>query len=73
MNSLIRTELIWMNQNYVISSLCHFSKNLWNEANYAVRQEFINNHFWIRYNTLAGTFKTSENFKSLNAQTAQQI
>ncbi len=73
MNSLIRTEQIWMNQDDVISSLCHFSKNLWNEANYAVRQEFINNHFWIRYNTLAGTFKTSENFKSLNAQTAQQI
>ncbi len=73
MNSLVRTEQIWMNQDDVISSLCHFSKNLWNEANYAVRQEFINNHFWIRYNTLAGTFKTSENFKSLNAQTAQQI
>jgi putative transposase len=73
MNSLIRTEQIWMNQDDVISSLCYFSKNLWNEANYAVRQEFINNHFWIRYNTLAGTFKTSENFKSLNAQTAQQI
>ncbi len=65
MNSLVRTEQIWMNLDDVISSLCHFSKNLWNEANYAVRQEFINNHIWIRYNTLAGTFKTSENFKSI--------
>jgi len=73
MISLVKTEQIWMNLDDVISSLCHFSKNLWNEANYAVRQEFINNHIWIRYNTLAGTFKTSENFKSLNAQTAQQI
>jgi len=28
---------------------------------------------WIKYNTLAATLKTSENYKNLNAQTAQQI
>lgn len=53
--------------------LCHLSKNLWNEANYIVRQEFFKTGKWIRYNTLAGTLKDSENFKSLGAQTAQQI
>lgn len=70
---VIRTEQIWLKPNDRLSELCHISKNLWNEANYEVRQEFIFNHKWTRYNTLAGIFKSSENFKSINAQTAQQI
>jgi len=70
---LIRTEQIWLEPDETLSHLCHYSKNLWNEANYRVRQEFIFDRKWTRYNTLAGTFKTSDNFKNLNAQTAQQI
>lgn len=69
---VIRTEQVLIKDNR-FSELCHYSKNLWNEANYIIRQEFINNRTWIRYNTLAGSLKTSDNFKSLNAQTAQQI
>jgi putative transposase len=70
---LTRTEQIWLEPNETLSQLCHYSKNLWNEANYQVRQEFIFGHKWTRYNTLAGTFKISDNFTNLNAQTAQQI
>lgn len=70
---LTRTEQIWLSGNDVLSEQCHFSKNLWNEANYAVRQEFFSTGKWTRYNTLAGNLKASENFKSLNAQTAQQV
>ena len=70
---VIRTEQIWLNPDYTLSELCHFSKNLWNEANYQVRQEFFTTGEWMRYNTLAGNLKTSENYKSINAQTAQQI
>lgn len=71
--NLIRTEQIQIKGTDELSSLCHLSKNLWNEANYLIRQEFFINGNWIRYNTLAATLKTSENYKNLNAQTAQQI
>ena len=70
---VVRTDQIWLNPEDSLSKLCHFSKNLWNEANYQVRQEFFTTGKWIRYNTLAGSLKTSENYKSINAQTAQQI
>jgi putative transposase len=73
MMQIVRTEQIWIKHDVVIGDLCHFSKNLWNEANYIIRQEFLGNGRWTRYNTLAGTLKTSENFKAINAQTAQQI
>ena len=71
--NLIRTEQIQIKGTDELSSLCHLSKNLWNEANYLIRQEFFINGNWIRYNTLAATLKTSENYKNLNAQTGQQI
>lgn len=41
------------NKNYkVIDELCYKSKNVYNYANYIVRQEFINNNNWIRYDNL---------------------
>ena len=71
--NLIRTEQIRINGTDELSSLCHFSKNLWKEVNYFIRQEFFTHEKWIRYNTFAGALKTSKNFKNLNDQTAQQI
>ena len=68
-----RTEQIWMRHNENISSLCHLSKNLYNEANYLIRQEFFKTGRWIRYYELNKELKESENYKSLPAQTAQQI
>ncbi len=68
-----RTEQIWVEYNDILSQLCHFSKNLWNEANYQVRQELFAGNRIPQYCNLAGNLKTSDNFKSLNAQTAQQI
>ncbi len=70
---LTRTEQIWLEPNDILSQLCHFSKNLWNEANYHIRQEFFAANSIPKYCDLAGTFKTSDNFQSLNAQTSQQI
>lgn len=70
---LVRTEQIWLSYNNTNSELCHYAKNLWNEANYYIRQEFIFNKKWIRYNTLAGIFKTSENYIAIGAQTGQQV
>lgn len=67
-----RTEQIWVKQNNQIGSLCHLSKNLYNEGNYIVRQELFNNKKWVRYNQLDKELKNSENYKTLPAQTAQQ-
>ncbi|VUT25362.1 MAG: putative transposase [Candidatus Methanolliviera sp. GoM_oil] len=68
-----RTEQIWMKPNKNISSLAHVSKNLYNEANYLIRQEFFKTGRWIRFYELDKGLKESENYKSLPAQTAQQI
>ncbi|VUT26295.1 MAG: putative transposase [Candidatus Methanolliviera sp. GoM_oil] len=68
-----RTEQIWMRSDENISSLCHLSKNLYNEANYLIRQEFFKTGRWIRFYELNKELKESKNYKSLPAQTAQQI
>jgi putative transposase len=56
----------------VIDQNCYYSKNLYNYANYIIRQEFINNGRWIRYNELAGTLKESDPYKELMSQPSQQ-
>jgi len=71
-----RVEQIWVKPNKNMSHLCHLSKNLYNEANYLIRQEFINNRNYIGYNDLdkmlngSGT-QPSENYKLLPSGTAQ--
>jgi len=47
-----RTEQIWIKQNDSVSNLSHISKNLYNEANYSIRQEFIKNGKYISYKEL---------------------
>jgi len=56
--------------DYIIANLCHISKNLYNEANYTIRQEFFETDKWIRDLSI---LKESKNYKALPAQTAQQI
>ena len=54
--------------------LAHISKNLYNEANYIVRQEFFANVIWTRYYQLNMLLKeSSRNYELLKAQTSQQI
>ena len=71
--SLIRTEQIWIKPHKTLSLLCHLSKNLYNESNYLVRQEFFEKKKWVRYNSLYHSIKKSKNYKELPAQTAQQV
>jgi putative transposase len=72
--NLIRTEQIRINKTKELSSLCHLSKNLYNEANYLVREAYFLNENKVKYNELDAWLKlNSENYKSLNAQSAQQI
>jgi len=70
---VMRTEQIWLKGNRTLAELCHISKNLYNEANYIVRQELFKTGKWTRYNDLNKLLKeTSDNYKALPAQTAQQ-
>ncbi len=69
----IRTEQIFLPPSPVIGKACHSANNLYNEGNYRVRQEFINNGSWIRYNQLYHQLKDSQNYRALPAQSSQQL
>jgi len=49
------------------------SKNLYNAANYIIRQEFIKNKRYITYPELAQRMKLSTEYKALPAKVAQQV
>ena len=73
---VLRTEQIWLKPNKVISNLCHLSKNLYNEANYIIKNAEAGN--WIRHNELDKIFNgkgsnPSENYKLLPSNTAQHV
>lgn len=54
-----------------IDEYCFKSKNLYNYANYIIRQEFINNNIWIRYNKLFQLVKESEAYKDIGSNVGQ--
>ena len=66
------TEQIQSKKTAEFSRLCHLSKNLYNLANYYVRQEFFNLGNWLRYNDLWYMLKNKEPYTKLPSQTAQQ-
>jgi len=70
--NVVRTEQMYLPKIDTLSQLCHNSKNLYNEANYIVRQEMFKTGKWTRYYNLAMILKDSDCFKSLNAQSSQQ-
>jgi len=62
MVSVKRVETTYLGQSDNLSRLCHLSKNLFNEANYIIRQEFLSNGKWIRNNEIDKILKSSENY-----------
>jgi len=56
----------------IIDNLCFKSKNLYNYANYIIRQEFINNKKWIRSNSLDKQLQKHETYKKLGSQASQK-
>lgn len=64
-NNMNRVEkhIIKSNNKYykMLDEYCFKSKNLYNYANYIIRQEFINNGKWIRYNDLDKMLKKEDN------------
>ncbi|WP_292485838.1 transposase, partial [Methanohalobium sp.] len=55
-----------------LSWLCHISKNLYNQANFIVKQSLNDEGDWVRYEELNKQLKGTENYSILPTQTAQQ-
>lgn len=73
-NSLMRlTEQIPLKKTPILSYLCHLAKNLYNEANYFIRQRFFQTRNWLRFYDLNNLLHNSTNYQALPIQTAQQI
>jgi IS605 OrfB family transposase len=70
-----RTEQIWLPLSDNLSHLCHLSKNLFNEANYIIRQELKQNSKWTRFGSLNSQLNkgVSDNYTLLPSQTANRI
>ena len=72
-----RTEKIHIGKNDTMSALCHMSKNLYNQVNYILRQQFIKHEKQAGYVDLVKKFQVPSNNKDYNnymrlpAQTAQ--
>ena len=56
-----------------IKELCYIAKNLSNQAIYNVRQYYFNEGEYLNYEKNYHLLKTSDNYKLLNANMAQQI
>ena len=67
------TEQIQLKKTAKLSHLCHLSKNLYNLANYYIRQEFFYLGNWLRYYDLWYMLKDKDPYMKLPSQTAQQI
>ena len=67
------TEQVQLKQSLEVSNLCHLSKNLYNLANYYIRQEYFYLGNWLRYYDLDFILKNKDVYKKLPAQTSQQI
>ena len=56
-----------------IKQLCHIAKNLTNQAIYNVRQYYFNEGEYLNYEKNYALIKSSDNYKMLNSNMAQQI
>ena len=56
-----------------IKELCHIAKNLTNQAIYNVRQYYFSEGEYLNYEKNYALLKSSENYKLLNSNMAQQI
>lgn len=61
----------------MLDNFCFLSKNLYNHANYILRQEFINGHKAVPYRDLDKILKSDEGYPDYRAmptaQSAQQV
>ena len=55
----------------IIDYYCYLAKNVYNEANYMIRQEFVNNGKWIRYSKLDKIMHDFDCYYELGSQASQ--
>lgn len=70
---VFRTERIWLKSKEQLRQLCHMSKNLYNEANYLVRQAYFNQKEWIQIYQFREELANSSNFQQLPIHTAKKV
>ena len=56
-----------------IDAACFLSKNLYNAANYVLRQEYINNHHYVPYAELARLMKNNPDYCALPRKVSQWV
>jgi putative transposase len=56
-----------------IDNLSWQSKNLYNSANYLIRQNFIYGHGYLTYNQMVSLMKKTEQYQALPAKVSQQV
>lgn len=75
----VEKHILKQNNEYysLIDDFCLKAKNLYNHANYIIRQEFCSSHKWIRYSDLDSILKKDKDYPDYanmpTAQSAQQI
>jgi len=67
------SETIYINPSKELSKLCHLAKNLYNLANWYVRQDFFKLNNFLSYYDLDYILKNKQAYRSLPSQTSQQI
>jgi putative transposase len=72
---LVERHIIQPNHRFYqeIDRLCFSSKNLYNYANYLIRQSFIFEKTYLNYNPIQKTVQGSEPYQALPAKVSQQI
>ena len=77
--SRVEKHILKQNNEYysLIDDFCLKAKNLYNHANYIIRQEFCSSNKWIRYSDLDSMLKKDKDYPDYanmpTAQSAQQI
>lgn len=77
--SRVEKHILKQNSDYysMIDDFCLKAKNLYNHANYIIRQEFCSTNKWIRYQDLDIILKTDKDYPDYTnmptAQSAQQV
>ena len=69
---MLLSEQIQIARHDAVSSLCHRSKNVWNAANWYVRQEYFYNEKVLFNEDIDYILKSKPVYKELPAQCAQQ-
>jgi len=67
------TDVIQVDYSVELSKLCHLTKNLYNLANWYVRQDFFNISNILSFYDLDFILKQKEAYRNLPSQTSQQI